>query len=740
MAALKKFFQTDKAPSRPSTSLGYAEEPYFTGANLDAGLPSPALLSPGLHPSKSMDVDHHFQQIEKQFEDLHDQLVARPLSSQSQSPSFAPSHFTTFPKPNNGRHIDLMDALYSLQRYKTSNSQPCSPPSSPYNEDVAERNMTRFLRIQMRKGHTSSKILTALYQEDVADRNIAKYAGPSRSLSRLSCRSSPPCPGRVRAPNGPKRESKKRNSGKSALSDGNLRASSLPPNPALTGSSQESQSQNDSRLRPQRSAPSLSAEEKPAPQEDAAPPPVQRLGVPPAYKQGKRWSNTPLPDSPTLPMPLSDSGGAESPVIPPSPPPLVQQRPPASPARTSSLAKSRSLRPPSRPGSKNKRDLSINVQLAAKGRSKIAHRAIQPPTPSNVEMKRAPNIAEVMNSPLPTASPGPTASPRFKASEMMELFNKAYMTTQAVSPHPTYETLQDAIVREINDHEAFRRVPVPAAGPPFTPSPDREAFVNNSKSANTGLKRSGSGKDKQITKLMGKNSFMKHKRNIHSSRSISSVPSKGFLRKVSGSPARQRRHTDAPPPTPGFLADVQQQEQEEAVVPRLASSEQLTYMDFFFRAGSGQDKSIATAKSTSSFRRRGRSESAANFSSTARVSPEMPNTPTVYCLQAHSTPSKDSSSGSADDSDDDIIHLPSVGAAPAPPRVQIEGVDENNVRYVIDSASPSDAQKLMSWSRRGAGRGAANGNNNTASAYESSLSPLSRARVQLRGSRSVETY
>jgi hypothetical protein len=97
-------------------------------------------------------------------------------------------------------------------------------------------------------------------------------------------------------------------------------------------------------------------------------------------------------------------------------------------------------------------------------------------------------------------------------------------------------------------------------------------------------------------------------------------------------------------------------------------------------------------------------------------------------MQAHSTPS---SNGSHEDSDDDIIHLPSL-TMPLP-RVQIEGVDENNVRYVIDAASPDDAQKLMYWPQRirgGVG----------SKIYGNSLSPLSRARMQLRGSRSVESY
>ncbi|KAJ5102078.1 hypothetical protein NUU61_004300 [Penicillium alfredii] len=735
MVALKKLFQTDKSASRPSSGLAIEVE--STRTHLHAGLPSPGLPSPGVpspgfNPSQSLDVAHHFEQIEKQFEDLHDRLEARPPSSQSQLP-FVSNQFA--PKPHNGRHIDLLDAFYSSDRYQSTSQDTMSPPVSPYNEDVAERNMTRFMRIQHRKGHKSSRILSALYQEDVADRNIAKYGGASRSWSRLSCRSSPAAPGMVRtfSPDGQRRERRKPSPGKSTWSsEEDLRKRSSSPDDASASSRSHSR---NSRLRPQQSAPSLYAEEDSTPQEEAPSSPVQRLGVPPAHKQGDCWSNTPLPDSPTLPMPIGDSGGsAEGPTI---------LRAPVTTARTSSLGpKSRS--PPSSSGSgskKNVRDLSINTQLAAQGRpkQKISHRAIQPPTPSNYEIKRTPSIAEVMHSPLPSGSA--SSSPRFKASEMMDLFNKAYRSTRAVSPHPTYETLQDAIVREINSHEAFRRVPVPDAGPPFTPSPNQVVFDNGPEPVNPELNRSASAKEKPPPRIISKGSFMKHKRNSESRRSIStSVPSKGYdriFRRVSSTPAR-RRHTDAPPPSPGLLADIQQP-QQEPVVPRAGTSQPLTYMDVLFRAGN--DKSSTPSKTPLMSRKRGRSESAATISATAaRATPDnLTSTPgAVYCLQAHSTPSKDGhSSVSVEDSDDDIIHLPSVGAPP--PRVQIEGVDENNVRYVIDTTKTTDAHKLMGWSQRSR-RSNSPQLSSASAAYQESLSPLSRARMQLRGSRSVETY
>ncbi|KAJ5098163.1 hypothetical protein N7532_005164 [Penicillium argentinense] len=714
MVALKKFFQQqEQDSSRPSTRLGLANDEagesfYGTPTSptrnhlepdrLSVAPPSPGLPSPGSKSSQSMDVSHHFDQIDKQFEDLHQHMGGtRPVSSQSQLPPSVSTSFG-FPRYSNSRHIDLMDALFISGPYQETIPTPASPPTSPYNEDVAERNMTRFLRIQHRKGFASSRILSALYQEDVADRNIAKYGGQTRSSSALSSRSSPPAPGRRRGlspmgSDGKRRDSRNLNLKKGSwMSDGDLRNRSTPDR----SSGASSQASNASTLiRLQRSAPTLSPEEKDA-ADNEPPAAIQRLGVPPAYKQGKRWSNTPLPDSPTLPFPISD--GSEGSSSAESPPELQA---PVTTVRASSLTpKSRS--PPPSSGStsrKNVRDLSINTQIATQGRPKISHRAIQPPTPSNYEMRRAPSIAEVMNSPLPEPTPSSgQPSPRFKVSEMMDLFKQAYMSTQAMSPHPTYETLQDAIVREINSHDAFKRVPVPTAGPPFTPS-DQDRFSHSS-----GLNRSASAG--QLSKIMRKGSFRKHKRNSESRQSIStSVPSKGFLRRP-----------------------------QAVAAPQTSDGNQLTYMDVLLRA-SNDKTSNSTSTNPPSSRDRMRSESTNNLSTAPRSTPDRPYTPgAVYCMQAHSDSSQGRNNGSRDayeESDDEIIHLPSVGA---PPRVQIEGVDENNVRYVIDSATVGDAHKFMSWPQR------VRRSNSSQPACENSLSPLTRARMQLRGAHSVETY
>ncbi|CAG8927038.1 unnamed protein product [Penicillium salamii] len=690
MAGLKKFFQDRNL--RPATSLGL-ENYNVEDANCGMAVDSPARSQFEGFPknAQSLDVAHHFEQIDKQFEDLQDRLD-RPTSFE---PLSSPTTRFAVPRVLNGRHVDLLDALGSSDRPRTTSPEPFSPPLTPYNEDVAERNMTRFLRIQYKKGFSPSRVLSALYQEDVADRNISKYSSAGRTMSGLSSQSSPAAPGRVRIPEGQTRQfgrhfAKKPN----WASAENLRN---PPKEDATVSPRANSDLGTS-LRPQRSAPSLCADEGFVPQEAAPPSPVQRLGVPPAHKLGKRWSNTPLPDSPTIPItPTGDnSGAAEAPTVLP--------RPFSSVSRNSPTPRSRSPQPSGPVSKKNARGLSINTQLAAKGTPKIVHRAIQPPTPSTGNMKRPPSIAQVMSSPLPIPSPvsPPKSSTRVKAAELMNLFTKTY--TSAHGTHPTYESLHDAIVREVNSHEAFKRVPPPIPGPPFTPSAEQMALANASVQT-MGLNRSASTASRM-------NKSFKHKRSPESRRSISTGVGDKFKRKVS---SPRRRHTDAPPPSAAFLSELQP---KQSAAASLAAGEPITYMDVL-RASSEQptlpDPDVP---------RRGRSDSIPNFTATLQSFPDVPLPKTIYCMQAHSTPP------SSYEEDDDIIHLPSLDEPT--PRVQIEGVDENNIRYVIDAASEDEAQKLMCWPRRIRGGVGSN-------AFENSLSPLSRARMQLRGSRSVET-
>ncbi|KAL4878882.1 hypothetical protein BJY04DRAFT_194798 [Aspergillus karnatakaensis] len=327
--------------------------------------------------------------------------------------------------------------------------------------------------------------------------------------------------------------------------------------------------------------------------------------------------------------------------------------------------------PPRSGSKKNVLDLSINTELAARGRpKKISHKAIQPPTPSSSKLN--PSIAEIMNSPLPvpTPTPSPLPSSNHKVAEIMDMFRKAYASSQAISPHPTFETLQDAIIREINSHEAFSKVPVPEPGPPFTPSPSQGSFE---KSSPPKLSSSSSLKDGQLSKLIRKSSQMKHRRDSEARKSISTL-NPNTARRDSDPPSR-RRHTDAPPPSPGFF---------NTLIPQhpTAPTESVTYMDLLL-----QSANAPTVK-----RNRTTSVSAGSGPSTT-------STPSVLCMRAQTTSSSNDSprSFAADTDDSDIIHLPSISSIP---RVQIHGVDENNVTFTAENTTPRNAQRLMNWPRR----------------------------------------
>lgn len=644
--------------------------------------------------------ENRFQQIEQQFEMMHDQLQSQQLSPYSHAP---PSRGSTRPKERNPRHVDLLDALFSSHRYHIQSTTALSP-ITPYNEDIAERNMTRFLQEQPRKKSMCTRLLSVLYQEDVAERNMTKSRRRSRSLSRT-------------------RLGQSRSQGSSGSKAGNNQGMEL-NSPEITSplsmndadrqaaSSKERTSSGRSSLRHQKSAPNLSAER--TSQGAAESKPSGHLGVPPAHKQGDTWTNTPLPDSPTIPLAMrQDKNMNEN--------QSIHNRKPSSNRGSGSLRPSLNRSPlitPRLGSKKNVRDLSINTELAARGRpaAKISHRAIQPPTPDTVD-KQNPSIAEVMNSPLPagtptTISPLPPSNP--KVAEIMDMFRQAYSTSQTITPHPTFETLQDAIIREINSHEAFQRVPPPEQGPPFTPQETFEQTPSTKRTPGYGRSRSGSLKDGQISKLIRRSSFKSH------SRSKSSETRKIISTSVSPKIFR-RRHTDAPPPSPGFL--------ETAEITEDDRVEQTTYMDLLLRSekssnpGSerqtNMDESLIDSQALSPF-------------SPPRMSERSKTAPSVLHLRAQRSASSSESwdSFSADDSDEEVIQLPSVDI----PYVQIEGVDESSVSYVTGKTTPQDAYRLMNWPRKSSKN--ISPRNRSSSNYSQ---PTPKPQHYLRGMRSVES-
>lgn len=590
MVAFKRFFQTDRYPSTgvggQDVGLTTTDSQSDAQSRVSASVQLPVKTA---RPADgSMDAERHFQRIEKQLEELHDSLQTRPIV---QVPSRTSSRFAV----RNPRHVDLFDAVSSSsqrhQAQQPSNHHPqqqqhhhhhnndnrspsSASPVSPYNEDVAERNMTQPFQKPPRKRNLYTRLISALHQDDVADRNMSKGKDGARPRSRST---------NTRPANNKSSVSPNANNGAKATE--NKPSTGLVPREAATRprsrgnnepvtSTPPRETQTRPHLRSQRSAPNLStAKSSPpflqkGPERSPDPGPVGHLSVPPAHKQGDAWSSTPLPDSPTLPGQPTATGRRDR---------SATEASATTRKAHSTLARASPSKPPSRPAPsrKNTLNLSINTQVAALGRkpAKLSPRAIQPPTPSNNDTKYNPSIAEVMNSPLPSATPtsvSPLPSSNQKVAEIMDMFKQAYNSSSAkpISPHPTFETLQDAIVREINSHEAFRCLPAPAPGPAFTPSPARESFDRHDstskpvKNSSTSVSGNGSAKENQLSKLIKPNPFKKHRRDSEARRSISTSVVPAVLNRVSTSDSR-RRHTDAPPPSPGFLDEPATQEEEK---------------------------------------------------------------------------------------------------------------------------------------------------------------------------------
>lgn len=654
MVALRRFFHAEKNPAAPASGDRESQ----TQSPLDR---TPNTASPALGENE------HFQNIEKQFEVLHEQLKARP----SHIPLARASSRLT---PKNPRHVDLLDALFSGHRYQTQSPgvaprTTIASPITPFNEDVAERNMAPFLRPRNgRKRNAYSRIISALYQEDVADRNISQTRRRSRSLSRGTSRTRLTTSRSYQMDSerqGDETRGRSRSISKESQLVNSISQEALYSVPKslrdqVVADSNESNAAAEKFVRTQRSAPTVMSEQEDMSEGGVSP----HLGVPPAHKQGDSWTNTPLPDSPTLPTVTyvkrssndkktrdSPATATPSPRLPSTP---KNERPPMAP-RTGSK--------------KNILDLSINTELAARGRSKkITHRAIQPPTPSTLDGKKNPSIAEIMNSPAPLATPtqSPLPTSNKKVAEIMDMFRKAYTSTQAFTPHPTFETLQDAIIREINSHEAFQKVPVPDQGPPFTPSPSEESFDQSATPP-----KPIALKDGQRRRRMS--SFTKRQqRDSDSRKSISTSIPINTTRGDLDVPNR-RRHTDAPPPSPGFF---------DTLIPQQTShpDNSVTYMDLLLRS---ENSNPARRSRTSSV----------NTGRNPRSS-----SPSVLYMRAQTAPSNEGHVGFADDDgDSDIIHLPSISGIP---QVQIQGVDENNVTYTAENTTPRNAYRLMNWPRK----------------------------------------
>ncbi|EGD95473.1 hypothetical protein TESG_08386 [Trichophyton tonsurans CBS 112818] len=175
----------------------------------------------------------------------------------------------------------------------------------------------------------------------------------------------------------------------------------------------------------------------------------------------------------TIERPLSQSSNDDPKAAKESTSKSESQEHSSSPAHSSS---NRLLSPNSarRRIKRNVRDLSINTQLAAPGKkfAKISKKSPLRPVPVSPCREPSATLDEIVNSPIALTSPI-NPSPRltgFTASEMLNLFKQAYASSQTNAARPTFESLQDAIIREINSHDAFSHIN-PQSPSPVSPVP-----------------------------------------------------------------------------------------------------------------------------------------------------------------------------------------------------------------------------------------------------------------------------
>lgn len=392
-----------------------------------------------------------FLKVERQFEELHDYFRSRP----------GKRYNYIDPKPcplRTKRHVDVLEAIFS----QSGSSVPVSPMTL-YNEDIAERNLNSPPPIQVQDPY--SRVISALYQEDVADRNIIKNGGLSpRNISHHTLR-----------------DRKERDVPQAREACARTRSQSPMANRRYLYESGErslrtSISEHD--LRNQQFATKDRKES-----DDEGESLTRCLTQETTYGIPRTPSNAGLGNTPGLLPPLSSrpstSGSCKN---------GEQRRTDNKSNHAGKSGKSNteqgavgkstsrtqcnlSLFPKPRPFSsrKNVRDLSINMDLAAPRRLYVKM-ANQPPESAPVPAReRNPSIAEVVNSPVSVAPTLPK-TPSYGMEEMMNLFKQAYNSIQRKNSQPTFETLQDAIVREINSHDAFRQVHS-ASTPPRELSP-----------------------------------------------------------------------------------------------------------------------------------------------------------------------------------------------------------------------------------------------------------------------------
>ncbi|KKZ60461.1 hypothetical protein EMCG_00748 [[Emmonsia] crescens] len=608
MVSLRKLFNVESTLFQ-STSPELAEsEP----KGPVSGTFSPCLVLPRGSPETNLPrlqqmQNQTFYGIERQFEDLHDQFCCRPLPSMQNKRFKNPE-----PKPSpyqNRRHVDVVEAGFPARHARVPT--PISP-ASMYNEEIADRNI--HIQRPDKAATKYANVISAVYQEDVADRNILLGGGNTRTHEVGTCGAVSKC---------------NLNNSRSASSLSYYQES-WPRVWSRTQSVGQRIPLEDRRaeLRVISSDQDLRSHPPLYKPEDVGSSPPRRIGV--RQYIALRLKNSSLAlsskepeDSPPKPAPrpqlkiykiapdhspsARDAGKAprlnQSSVIPLKHegvnPGNYLAKNATSKLLTGEGAPNRLLSPASANLStrKNVRDLSINTKLAAPTKSfvKIPN---QPVDMSGATVRREPNasIAEIVNSPLPVATPSVVSprTPSYNVEEIMSMFKHAYMSSQTTSSHPTFETLQDAIVREINSHEAFRQVaseletmPFPETSPAPIPIKHSEELRGHTRKKSSS--KSILGKEKQALRLVSRSSFASKRRNSYTSGKELSFPAIKRLEAGSkpdhGPQERRRRHTYSQPLPPNVpVAPVLPRElREEARRANLANYEDTTQPKYTYR-------------------------------------------------------------------------------------------------------------------------------------------------------------
>ncbi|EEA24415.1 hypothetical protein TMatcc_007510 [Talaromyces marneffei ATCC 18224] len=471
MATFKKLFSaaSPREEVQSVSSQQYANQ-YTNSPTRDPRTPASPYTYP-LQSQSKQDVNRHYEGIERQFEQLHETFYSRTLASLRQF------RYTKAGESSDqkNRYIDVVEALFSNHRYQMSSTRSMSP-ITPYNEDIADRNIIAQHFPQLNPQY--SRPISGLYQEDVADRNISRsksnpiYKGPRSS--RLSVRSDDY---EEKASSSRSKSQTRSHEPRTSYPPANLTKSPSRDVAVELPIPEKDQRRGQTLLRPQASAPDLSMVEIKTPDLASFPRPPTSGADTVVEEPSKEPEKMPEKASPKSPRKLSgkalekaiEKALAEEEAVTDNSS-VCSGRPSSdiemSDSRQPADAKSSTS---SRTSKKNVRDLIINTDITAikKPSIRIEHCAIQPPTPRNpVPIPQNASIDEIVHSPLLTVGPNHLTaqpSPALDIDDLMKIFKQAYNnTTQKPNPpYPTFETLQEIIIREINSHDAFRKVPVP---------------------------------------------------------------------------------------------------------------------------------------------------------------------------------------------------------------------------------------------------------------------------------------